>query len=247
MAVRSCARADGFLGIVLHRRWKRSISSTKMMQGFTHFRYLLMSEPPSGQTPPSLLLRLRNPGDREAWELFVRVYGPLIFGHARRRGLAYQDAEDVTQKVFVRISEAIRTFEYERERGRFRDWLGLIVRNEVFRHWKINEKQPQAQGGDSQVIDRAAGGTADPEWSAEFHTHILQTALERCRPHFEPATWRAFERVWLDKCAAAEVAIEVDRPIDWVYVAKSRVLKMLWQEVQELAEDAPLPGWRCHH
>src|SRR5688572_30473159 len=101
-----------------------------------------MGESSDAQTPPSLLLRLRNPRDQDAWDSFVRVYGPLVFGHARRRGLTYQDAEDVAQKVFARVSEAIRTFEYEKERGRFRDWLGLIVRNEVFRHWKKEENQP---------------------------------------------------------------------------------------------------------
>ena len=39
---------------------------------------------------------------------------------------------------------------------------------------------------------------------------------------------------------AAEVAREFGRPIDWVYTAKSRVLKQLWQEVQDLADDAAL-------
>ena len=83
-----------------------------------------------------------------------------------------------------------------------------------------------------------AAPAADTAWTAEFNAHMLQVALERCRPRFEAATWRAFERVWLEHRPAAQVAREMGQPIDWVYVAKSRVLKQLWQEVQELADDA---------
>src|SRR5688572_5678606 len=111
-----------------------------------------MADSSGEQTRPSLLFRLRDPRDQEAWDHFVRVYGPLVYGHARRRGLANEDAEDVTQKVFARVSEAIRKFEYQPERGKFRDWLGFIVRNEVFRHWKKGEGEAQAQGGERQAL-----------------------------------------------------------------------------------------------
>ena len=90
-----------------------------------------MADSSSPQTAASLLLRIRDPRDAKAWNAFVLVYGPLVYGHARRCGLAHEDAEDVTQKVFARVSAAIRGFEYQKERGRFRDWLGSIVRHEV--------------------------------------------------------------------------------------------------------------------
>jgi RNA polymerase sigma factor (sigma-70 family) len=192
------------------------------------------------ETRPSLLFRVRDPRDVQAWDDFARVYRPLVYGHARRRGLSHEDAEDVAQRVFARVCAAIRGFEYQPDKGRFRDWLGSIVRNEVFRHWKKEEKLAQGHGGDDSALEQVAGDAVDPEWAAEYHSFILQTALARCQPHFEPSTWRAFERVWLEQRPAPEVATELGQPIDWVYVAKSRVLKRLWQEVQELAEDVLL-------
>ncbi len=68
----------------------------------------------------------------------------------------------------------------------------------------------------------------------------IQAALARTRPHFEEQTWRAFELVWLEKRPAAQVAQELNLRIDKVYVAKSRVLDRLEQEVRELAEDSVL-------
>jgi RNA polymerase sigma factor (sigma-70 family) len=192
-------------------------------------------------TRPSLLLRLRDPRDAEAWRTFVDVYGPLVYGHVRRRGLRHEDAEDVTQKVFARFTEAIRNFDYHPDLGRFRDWLGTIVRNEINRFLKADSGAARGRGGvDDPALATVAAPTADTAWTAEFNAHVLQVALQRCRPHFEPATWRAFERVWLEQVPAPRVAEEMGQPIDWVYVAKSRVLKQLTQEVRELADDAAL-------
>jgi RNA polymerase sigma factor (sigma-70 family) len=192
-------------------------------------------------TRPSLLLRLRDPRDAEAWRTFVDVYGPLVYGHARRRGLKHEDAEDVTQRVFARVSDAIRAFNYQPDLGRFRDWLGTVVRNEINSFLKKSMGTAHGKGGDDDpALTHAAAPTADTAWSAEFNAHILQVALERARPRFEPATWRAFERVWLEQAPASQVAEEMGQPIDWVYVAKSRVLKQLAQEVRELADDAAL-------
>jgi RNA polymerase sigma-70 factor (ECF subfamily) len=193
-------------------------------------------------TRPSLLLRLRDPRDLESWKTFVEVYGPLTYGHCRRRGLRHEDAEDVTQEVFTRIGAAIRTFEYRPELGGFRHWLGTLIRNEVYRFLKKSEGVPTGRGGadsDGVLYDVAARGE-DTLWAAEFNAHVLQTALARSRPHFDEPTWQAFEMAWRDNRPAPDVARELGRAIDWVYVAKSRVLKRLWQEVQELADDTVL-------
>lgn len=201
-----------------------------------------MADRPGPATRPSLLLRLRDPRDAAAWGTFVDVYGPLMFGHAVRRGLQHSDAQDVTQKVFLRVSQALRDFNYQPETGRFRDWLGTIVRNEVYRH--LNREQTVARGlGGPEVpaaLEFAAAPQEDTEWSAEFKAHILQVALGRIRPRFEEPTWKAFEAVWVDGQSPPTVAGAMNQSLQWVYVAKSRVLKQLWAEVQELADDTAL-------
>jgi RNA polymerase sigma-70 factor, ECF subfamily len=190
-------------------------------------------------TRPSLLLRVRDARDADSWATFVHVYGPLVFGHCRRRGLRHEDAEDVTQKVFAQVAQAIRKFVYRPETGRFRDWLGAVVRNDVNRFLKQQQRHARG-GGDDGVLDSLEADAADTAWDEEFHTRVLQVALERSRPHFEADTWRAFEEVWQKNRPPAVVAGELGRPLDWVYVAKSRVLKRVWEEVQDLADDAAL-------
>ena len=187
------------------------------------------------ETRPSLLIRLRDHGDRDAWESFVRLYGRLLFADCRRRGLADADAEDVTQEVFSRVVRAIHAFEYRPEIGRFRDWLGTIVRNEVRRFFAKNRKQALS---DSETLDDLAA--PDPGWNELFQQHVLAEALRECQPRFEPQTWQAFERVWVQNIPAADVAAAMHLSLDNVYLAKSRVLKRLVETVKILSEDMPL-------
>jgi hypothetical protein len=50
-------------------------------------------------TRASLLVRLRDPHNAEAWEQFVQLYAPLVYQFARRKGLQDADAADLGRKV----------------------------------------------------------------------------------------------------------------------------------------------------
>lgn len=193
-------------------------------------------------TRPSLLLRIRDPRDDEAWATFVDVYGRLVYRHCRGRGLSHEDSENVSQEVFAQVSQSIRGFDYQPDLGRFRDWLGTVTRNEINRLFKKEGRVVHGRGGveDECGLQNAVSREEDTAWTEEFNAHLFATALARSRPHFEEQTWRAFELVWLEKRPAVEVAQQLKVPIDRVYVAKSRVLERLQQEVQELAEDSAL-------
>jgi RNA polymerase sigma-70 factor (ECF subfamily) len=193
----------------------------------------------SPTTHVSLLVRLRDPADGEAWRTFVDVYAPLVYSYCRRKGLQEADASDVTQEVLTQVARCIPGFTYDRSKGRFRDWLGTVTRRRLLRFFNGRGQEPQARGGD--VADVAAPDL-DTDWSEEFHARVLQVALDQARPRFEPLTWRLFELVWLEDRAPADAAAEVGVPIETVYVAKSRALKALREAVLELAEDLPLPG-----
>jgi RNA polymerase sigma-70 factor (ECF subfamily) len=189
-----------------------------------------------------LLLRIREPHDAEAWETFVRVYGPLIYRHCRGRGLQDADAAEVTQEVLLQVSRSIRKFDYRPDYGRFRDWLGLLTRQRIQRFLKRRAGQIEAGAASLEAgLEEVASPEHDTQWAEEFQAHILKTALARVRPHFEDHTWQAFQGVWLEGRPAVEVAAALGQKLDWVYMAKSRVLKRLREEVQVLAEDAAWP------
>jgi RNA polymerase sigma-70 factor, ECF subfamily len=197
-----------------------------------------MDRRPEHATNPSLLLRLRDVQDRQAWELFVEIYGPLIFSYCLRRKLQNSDAADVSQEVFANVSKAISTFDYQTERGRFRDWLGLITHRELIRFWKRKERVNRLQSSEGQTEVESAEDRKG--WDAHFHSELLQHAMKRIQASFEPETWSIFERVWVNGEDSSEIATSLNIRVGSVYVAKSRVLNRLRAEVVMLSEDWPV-------
>jgi DNA-directed RNA polymerase specialized sigma24 family protein len=59
-------------------------------------------------TRPSLLARVRDGQDADAWSTFVTLYAPVVYRYVRRRGLQDAEAADLTQEVMVEVARAIR-------------------------------------------------------------------------------------------------------------------------------------------
>ncbi|MBX7103760.1 MAG: sigma-70 family RNA polymerase sigma factor [Gemmataceae bacterium] len=183
-------------------------------------------------------MRVRDPRDSDAWSHFVDLYRPLILRYARQRGLQEADAADVAQDVLVAVASAIRSFDYQPERGRFRDWLGTVARHRIHRF--LRSESRKAHGIASDWLDGLPATEPDSQWSEAFDAHVLNAALDRARPYFEDATWEAFRLTWLKRCPATDAATELNMPVANVYVSKSRVLKRLREEVLAIADDWPL-------
>jgi DNA-directed RNA polymerase specialized sigma24 family protein len=78
------------------------------------------------------------------------------------------------------------------------------------------------------------------QWTEHFQAELLRVSLERIRSEFADQTWDAFKLAWFENLSPTEVANKLEIGIEKVYVAKSRVLKRLRQEVLRLSEDLPV-------
>jgi len=195
---------------------------------------------PELTTHPSLLIRLRDLQDRQAWAMFVEVYAPLIFSYCRSRNLQDSDAADVSQEVLTAVSRALPSFEYQSERGRFRDWLGVVTHRELLQFWKRTNRIRRNQSANGQDQIEKIADTRN--WESHFHAELLQLAIHRIQREFEAETWSIFQRLWIENESPNDVASSMQIKIGSVYVAKSRVLKRLRSEVLMLSDDLPLKG-----
>jgi len=188
-------------------------------------------------THPSLLFRIRNASDAAAWNDFVRIYGPLIYSYCRRKSLQENDAADVAQEVLTRVSKAVRNFEYDPNKGRFRDWLGRITHNEIIRFLQ-SKGQRNKNLSDGHPLDLPSGTSASA-WDEHFQAALLESALQRIQQEFETETWNAFRAVWIENQTPTQAAEALGIGVEKTYIAKSRVLKRLRSELLRLCEDMP--------
>src|SRR6187399_304189 len=83
-------------------------------------------------TRASLLVQLRSTSNQAAWQEFAAMYGPIVYGFARKRGLQDADAADLMQDVMRSISVAAKNLQYDPRKGSFRGWLFTVTRNRIF-------------------------------------------------------------------------------------------------------------------
>lgn len=191
-------------------------------------------------TRASLLVRIRDPQDVEAWAQFNRIYGPLIFRFARRHGFQDSDAADLTQDVLREVCRNIGRFDYDREIGRFRGWLLTVARHTLSRMRRSKTRQPGGTG-DSETIRRLENVPDDASslekyWNDEYERTVFEWAARQVREHVLESTWEAFHRTAVEGRRPLEVARELGMSVGSVYVARNRVLARLKEQVSEIEE-----------
>ncbi|MDA8563344.1 sigma-70 family RNA polymerase sigma factor [Mariniblastus sp.] len=191
-------------------------------------------------TRASLIFRLKDHDDHDAWKQFLDLYGQTIFQFVRSRGLQDADAADLMQEVFKRVGNAIGRLEYAKQKGGFRAWLFTITRNCLNSYFKKKQNGISAIGGSSPQI--ALGQISDEKdelnerWEREFQKQIMLQAIEVVRPTSAPNTWAAFEMTAIQNLSMDEVVKSLGMTRGAIYVARSRVTSRLKSEVERLLE-----------
>jgi len=195
----------------------------------------------SATTRPSLLLRIRDTRDREAWEEFVEIYAPLVYGFARKHGLQSADAADLTQEVLRAVAGAAGRFEYDPGRGSFRGWLFTVVRNRL-RNFLASRRRQCRGSGDPDVAQLLEAVPAPEEegsalWDREYEQRLFAWAAEQVRQTCQEATWRAFWLTAVEGFSGKEAARALGMSQASVYLARRRVMTRLKEHLQQLQGD----------
>lgn len=185
-------------------------------------------------TPVSLLERLRQPIDQDAWSRFVNLYLPLLFHWARRLGLRQDDAADLVQDVLTTLVQELPEFTYDPARS-FRGWLWTLMRN---RHRNYQRRRPpQSLDASPAIKDALPGPEPDEELTEmEYRRLLLGRALRLIRADFQPATWTAFWECAVNGRSPREVASELGMTESAVHSSKFRVLSRIRQELHGLLD-----------
>jgi RNA polymerase sigma-70 factor (ECF subfamily) len=187
-------------------------------------------------TRVTLLTRVKDTADADAWREFVQLYGPVIYGFARKQGLSDTDAADLMQEVLRTVAHHFGNGAYGSQCGTFCGWLFTITCNQI-RNFLSNQKNrpPGTSDGGSQIeYFSNRHGAPDSDWDIEYQGQLAVTAIDRVKQEFDSLTWQAFWKAAVDGRPAQDVGLELKMTSGAVCVAKSRVLARLREEVRRL-------------
>ena len=190
-----------------------------------------MNRPPD--TRVSLIIRLPDAADVDAWRDFAESYEPFVYRFARRRGLQDADAREVVQEVFLGVARAIRRWEPDANRARFRTWLFRIAKNQLLNKLSSRRREMVLDTGAWERVeaDAAQDFSCSPEEEAEYRQAVFSWAASRIEKQVKPKTWSAFWLSSVDGRGIEEVADELGVSTGQVYVARSRVIRKLREEI----------------
>lgn len=178
-------------------------------------------------TSATLLNRLRRSDDQAAWVRFVELYTPLLYHWALRVGCPETDAADLVQEALLLLLRKLPDFNYD-QKGSFRSWLRTVVHN----CWRNLQRRAQVSVNPASSLSHLPDPAEDePFWKADYRRHIASRALQLMQSEFQPATWQACWEMVVGGKSAIEVARQLNMSTGAVYVAKSRVLTRLRQEL----------------
>ncbi len=204
-------------------------------------------------TRHSLLERLKNWDNQTSWQEFFDTYWRLLYTVALQAGLTDSEAQEVVQETVIAVARNILSFKTDPNRGSFSAWLMRLTR------WRIADQFRKRQSANRPTLANDAiargpdeTGTSDPLnrfpdpvgvrietlWSREWEQHLLATALERVKNKVSARQFQIFDLHVLQELTAEDTARTLQVSVASVYMAKSRISRVLKQAIRELREQA---------
>jgi RNA polymerase sigma-70 factor, ECF subfamily len=122
-------------------------------------------------TPDSLIEQCLT-GDQSAWDTIVRQNWRKVFNVAYKFVGKHDEAEDLTQDIFLKIFKALNTFD---RRANFQTWIISISRNLCIDHYRSVRKERQTIAREVDTTDlQPASKERTPYALAEHHDLRVQ-------------------------------------------------------------------------
>jgi RNA polymerase sigma-70 factor (ECF subfamily) len=127
--------------------------------------------------------------DAAAWEALLQSHTRKIYNLCYRFTGRSADAEDLTQEVFIKIFQTLRTF--DAAQGSFGTWLSRVARNHLVDHYRRTKKDRITSSLDDELgtLEVKPGAAVEPVAGVEWRERreLLQRGLERLSPDLREA------------------------------------------------------------
>ncbi|MEJ2006749.1 MAG: RNA polymerase sigma factor [Acidobacteriota bacterium] len=126
-------------------------------------------------------------GDDAAWEALLQAHTHKIYNLCYRFTGRYEDAEDLTQEVFIKVFRTLKS--YDPDQAKFSTWLNRIARNHLVDHYRRTRRDRVTSTLDDQmpIADRSTSGHPAGQVESRERREKLQAGLNKLSPDLREA------------------------------------------------------------
>lgn len=184
------------------------------------------------------MARAKDPNDDLAWSDFFEYYSGFMQMLLWKMNIPKDLHEDLKQELLLKIWVAMKDFEFDHSKAKFRTWLATIIRNGTmtymrsFRNKEKREKIHQEQEvsySEEQMIPGEIEQLINKEWA----NYMVQHVIDHLKQFF---SGKAIEVYLLSSKGldGKEISRELNVPLNTVYVLRNRVKVRLMSEIKNL-------------
>lgn len=135
------------------------------------------------------LVRRCLAGENSAWEDLLKTHSRKVYNLCYRFTGRSGEAEDLTQEVFIKIFQTLRT--YDETQGTFSTWLSRVARNHLVDHYRRTKKDRVTSSLEDEVteVEEKHNPAGDPMAGVESRERreLIQAALDALSPDMREA------------------------------------------------------------
>jgi RNA polymerase sigma-70 factor, ECF subfamily len=188
--------------------------------------------PSPTQVTDEIIERCLN-GDQAAWEAIVRMYRRKVFNVAYKFVGRHDQAEDLTQDVFLKLYKSLDTFD---RRANFQTWLISVSRNLCIDHYRSVRKERETINRDVDPSDFAPASRdtrVDTQLEQRDRVKLLRKALDKLAPTLRTAVMLRD----IQELTYQEIADQLHLPEGTVKSRINRGRTELARQIQRLREE----------
>ncbi|MBT8046018.1 MAG: sigma-70 family RNA polymerase sigma factor [Pontiella sp.] len=188
-------------------------------------------------TRKSLLKRVRDSSDEQAWADFLGYYENFIYHILRQMELNTEECNDLVQDILLKLWKNLKS--YDPEKARFRTWLGRVVRNAAYDYFskaKTQSKLLEEERAMAETICSTSASELETMIAKEWELYMTSYAMERMRGIFSGEALNVFS-MSLDGVPTEVIAQRLNLNRDSVYTLRNRVKSRLIKEVHAIMKE----------
>ena len=184
-------------------------------------------------TRESLLLKVKNKGDEEAWQEFSDYYLSFVQMVLDKLNIDKDISNDISQEVLLRIWSAFQSENGIQRDGKFRNWLGTVITKKAKSVSKRLKRIPSESIDPKDAKNIQDQNDVETYIDEEWKLFLTNKAIEETKKRFRGKAYEVFQ-LDLDGRSVEEICKELDLSIHAVYTYRARFKKQLVKQIRAL-------------